>query len=300
MNWKLLLNPGLLTLIAVFGVGSIAMGRMIDALSLQLEKKPIYPPDGRTFLAIPAETPSWERVGGDILMSKDVVVTLGTENYVSRVYQRKEPGPDGQIVQVEFHGAYYTDDIDTVPHVPERCFVGGGLQQSDASRVVRLDLDTSRWREDTSIETDDERIVGNQGVIYKTRTIPQYRSRFAEVRLPRDVGPESPLPFRLSEFRSNRGRGSIFAGYFFIANGGAVGSAEAVRGLSFNLSDEYAYYAKVQITSVSGISSSDEHEKYSAELLSELMAEIMLCLPDWVDVQTGAYDPEGGEAEGGA
>ena len=286
----------LMVLVALFGTGAIAMGRLIDAMSLQLEKKPIYPESGRTFLGLPSETPGWKRVGGDRSLSQDVVATLGTENYVSRVYERKEPGPNGQTVRLELHAAYYTDDIDTVPHVPERCFVGGGLQKGSFSRVVPLPVDTSRWRPDRSIETDEPDVVGESGVIYKVRTLPEYRSVYAEPRLPRNVGPESPIPFRVSEFE-RPGTAPLYAGYFFVANGRAVGNAEAVRLESFNIKNEYAYYAKVQTTSITGVRTGEQHAEYSGELIGELLPEIMLCVPDWVDVQLGYHDPAASERD---
>lgn len=287
--------PALVVLVVLFGAGAIAMGRLIDAMAVQLEKKPIYPATGRTFLGLPRETPGWTQVGSDRTLSKDIVDTLGTENYLSRTYERREPGPDGQTIRLELHAAYYTDDIDTVPHVPERCFVGGGLEKGDFSNVVGLPVDTSRWRPDRTIGTDDPDIVGEQGVIYKVRTLPGYRTSYAEPRLPAGVGPDNPIPFRVSQFIRPSG-GSLYAGYFFIANGRAVGRAEGVRLMSFDLKSEYAYYAKVQTTSITGVGSAEEHADYSGELIGELLPEIMLCVPDWVDVQTGRRGTNASEA----
>ncbi len=107
------------------------------------------------------------------------------------------------------------------------------------------------------------------------------------VRLPRDITPEHPVPIRVSGFGES-GKEQLFAGYFFIANGGVVANANDVRTLAFDLTSDYAYYLKVQVTS-SSPSSGEELVERAASLLDGLMGEIMRCSPDWVDVETGRY-----------
>jgi hypothetical protein len=177
--------------------------------------------------------------------------------------------------------------IDTVPHVPERCFVGGGLQQSESSRVIDIPMDTSTWRVDPSVPTE---FAGIDGEIYSVRLSNDPSMSDApgmRVRLPRGISPEKPFNFRASEF-INPGKGKIYAGYFFIANGGTKANANDVRQLAFNLEDDYAYYMKVQI-SAHNLDSFDEFASLSGDLLGELIGEIMRCVPDWVSVQQGLY-----------
>jgi hypothetical protein len=90
------------------------------------------------------------------------------------------------------------------------------------------------------------------------------------------------------EFRS-RDEQPFYAGYFFVANGGWVSSAEGVRLLAFDLRTKYAFYMKVQVTSVSGITSGEQLAKEAASLLDGLLPELMLCVPDWVEVEEGRY-----------
>lgn len=257
---------------------------------LHMQKTPIYPPGNRQVSAIPSETEHWKRVGSDRISSAEIVETLGTENYVSRDYIRRDTEGTRTPVVIEFHAAYYTGMIDTVPHVPERCFVGGGLQQSSSSRVMELDLDTSSWIPDQSVP---EELAGLQGEIYTTRLSNNSAWTDApgrRVRLPRGVTPESPIKMRISEFFLGEGR-KIYAGYFFIANGGTRANADEVRALAFNLSDDYAYYLKVQVNSVTA-DSFEAFAEQASSLLSDIMGEIMRCTPDWIEVQQGRYPVE--------
>ena len=264
----------------------------IEMGGLNLEKTPIYPENNRQVSAIPTETEHWERIGSDRVMSSEIVETLGTENYVSRDYVRKGTrGGDNPDV-VEFHAAYYTGGIDTVPHVPERCFVGGGLQQSESARIIPLDLDTSTWRVDRSVPAE---YAGLSGELYTVRLSSNREWTDApgvRVRLPRDVTPENPIEMRCSEFIFGEDR-KVYAGYFFVANGGVRANANDVRTLAFNLKDDYAYYLKVQVTSTTA-GSFGEFADQAEGLISDLLGEIMLCTPDWVEVQMGRY-PESDE-----
>ncbi len=257
---------------------------------IHLQKAAIYAEDNRQVSSIPHETTGWKRIGSDQIMPSDIVETLGTSNYLSRNYYRtRDEDPKNPIVY-DFHTAYYTGMIDTVPHVPERCFVGGGMQQGDTSRVMDLHMDTSSWRVDSSVP---EEMAGLSGSIYTVRLSNDPALSSApglRVRLPRDVGPQSPIQMRISEFIDIDGS-KLYAGYFFIANGGTKANANDVRQLAFNLEDDYAYFLKVQLTSATA-DSFEEFAQYAGELVSELIGETMRCIPDWIDVQMGIYPPD--------
>ena len=92
----------------------------------------------------------------------------------------------------------------------------------------------------------------------------------------------------VSAFVDQQGQGRLYAGYFFVANGGTVASANDVRTLAFDLQSDYAFYLKVQVTS-STVSSKQDLTEHAGSLIGELMPEIMRCVPDWVEVQRGVY-----------
>ena len=274
-------------LLGIMIVSAAGITAYIRVKDVHLQKIPIYPVGDRQVSALPSVTPSWKQIGSDEIMGAEVVETLGTENYVSRHFLRtKDQDPKDPKV-LDLHAAYYTGMIDTVPHVPERCFVGGGLQQSESSRVIELPMDTSSWRADPSVP---EQFAGSSGKIYSVRLSNDPKLTDApgmRVRLPRGIGPDSPFTLRVSEFLEPDG-GKIYAGYFFIANGGTKANANDVRQLAFNLEDDYAYFLKVQVSGTT-FDSFDEFARYSGELIGEQIGEIMRCVPDWIEVQTGRY-----------
>lgn len=276
-----------IALLVLMVVSAIAISAYIRVKDVHLQKIPIYPENNRQVSTIPSVTPSWRQIGSDEIMGAELVETLGTENYLSRHYVLTENADPKKPIVIDLHIAYYTGMIDTVPHVPERCFVGGGLQQSESSRVIDLPMDTSSWRVDPSVPAE---FAGIDGKIYSVRLSNDPSMTDApgrRVRLPRGVSPDKPFQYRASEF-INPGRGKVYAGYFFIANGGTKANANDVRQLAFNLEDDYAYYLKVQV-SASGLDSFDEFSAYSGDLVGELVGEIMRCVPDWISVQQGTY-----------
>ncbi|MEL7472874.1 MAG: exosortase-associated EpsI family protein [Planctomycetota bacterium] len=258
-----------------------AMEGVIAAMDLYLRKLPIEAPNGRQVSAIPRETEHWIARGPDRVESGEIVDVLGTTNYLSRTYIEKNP-PEGEDPRrVELHLAYYTGMIDTVPHVPERCFVGAGLQPVRLGMVTPIPISTERLIEDPDVP---EHL---QGRIVTTRlsnawsTAPGVR-----VRLPRDIEATSML---VSEYTSAE-FGNLWAGYFFIANGGLTATAEGVRALAFDLEQDYAFYLKVQF-STSSVTSAEELAETAASVLNDLYGEIMRCVPDWVEVEEGRYPP---------
>jgi len=281
MSWRALANPAFLLAVAVLGSGALSLNRAIDAMEIYLQKLPVHPENNRQLRQILAETPNWKRYGADVVESADVIKTLGTENYLSRAYVEKT-GDDAPGTIVDLHAAYYTGMVDTVPHVPERCFVGGGWQMASESSVVEIPLDAEGWipRE---YETEEEPLylirVSNDNRDFPGRRIP----------LPRGVTPDGGLRMRITRFSDPEGR-DVFSGYFFIANGGTVARSEDVRLLAFNLEDDYAYYLKVQFTSTQ-VESAEELADVAGRLLDDLLPEIMLCVPDWTEVEAGRYPP---------
>lgn len=110
------------------------------------------------------------------------------------------------------------------------------------------------------------------------------------VHLPRDA-----CHLRLRTMRFLDGGRSVFAGYFFIANGGHTPSANEVRRLAFDLKNTYAYYLKVQVTSQTA-RDADEFAASASSLVSELLPEIMRTVPDWPKVRQGLYPPKAAES----
>ena len=257
----------------------------IRAASLYLQKLPVDPP--RPLAQVPPETESFIRLGEDQLVSPEIEETLGTSNYLTRTYLLKGSDP---AVRLSLHAAYYTGMIDTVPHVPERCFVGAGMQMSSDAEVVRIPLDMgprSRLRLEIDgypASTPDafRPVVNEDGTrdVYWYRLSNRYGSRKGEfVRVSFD-----PQSLRMRVSRFSDANGALLSGYFFLANGGITPSANGVRQLAFKLGDKSAYYMKVQFTS-NDVQTPEELAALSGRFLDEALGELLLCAPDWIELR---------------
>jgi len=266
----------LLASIVVLSFSAVGLTAVIKIRGYFLTKLPIEAE--KKMHTLPAEYPAWVRLGPDQVMSIEAEEELGTHNHLSRKYVEREPADPLNPQVVDIHLAYYTGMIDTVPHVPERCFVAGGWEQAGRPRNIRVPLDLEALIPDT---TADPEVHG--GTILMGRS-PTTQGR---VRLPRDV---EDLAMRVTPFQDENGR-TVYAGYFFLANGGTVASANDIRLLAFQLEDDYSYYTKVQFTSGT-VGSEEELAAVTASMLDEMLPDIMSRVPDWVEVREGRY-PEG-------
>ncbi len=274
---------------ALLLVAAASVSGTISYFKIYLQKRPIQPETAFTLLSLPKETTNWVQQGADKFETAEVQEVLGTDNYVTRNYTRK-PGPGVKPITLAFHAAYYTGMLDTVPHVPDRCFVGAGMEIGEVVGDLPLHLDSTRWSPDLDVPAQvvarhDPTAKGD--VFFRVR-LPEYsKLQGLYPRLPRSPG---DIRLRTMKFLTPKGE-PFYSGYFFVANGGTVSRAEGVRLLAFNLDDYYAYYLKIQFTA-SGIESGDELAEAASDLLDELLPDIMLCVPDWVRAEAGEYPPD--------
>lgn len=266
--------------LAILSLSALGLEAMVDLLRLQLKKRPIEPASGLKLHSLPESFKGW-RAFRDEVVSAEAAAELGTDNYLSRWYRRvdAEGRPAEPEMLVQLHCAYYTGMIDTVPHVPERCLVGGGMEYAGQSRVVRVPLDLSRLMPDP-----DEAAAEGRARLLTARNerVPM------RVRLPREI---ENLSMMATPFRESAGGPIVWAGYFFMANGGVRASANDVRLLAFKLQDDYAYYAKVQFLSAT-VKSAEELAAVAGEILDEILPDLMLRVPDWTEVEEGRWPPD--------
>jgi hypothetical protein len=276
-----LLHTAVVVPLAVLVLAAVSLGWYIQENGLRITKLPIYAQDNLQLRSIPSELPPtgeprWVQIGPDRQMGAEEIAALGSANAISRVYQRADTIGTNTPVAFELHAVYYTGMIDAVPHVPERCVVAGGGEMTSGPTVTPVPLDLSaeagivrEEREDGSVRFSD-------------------RSEVSFQRLPLPAGVES-LAMSISSFEQLGSDQDIWAGYFFIANGGVVASASGVRGLAYKLDSDYAYYAKVQFSSIT-VDSAEELAAMAADALRDLFPEIMRCVPNWDQVEAGTWD----------
>ncbi len=262
---------------------------------IHLSKLPIMPEGGLAVRSLPREFPSWKASGVDQVVSKEGIDALGTDNYLTRTYVAMPGTPAhmrlndfdplaNEAIVVQLHLAYYTGMIDTVPHVPERCFVGAGTQMTSSPRVIEIPFDRSGLIPDSTVSAETlEQLSADGSPVFLARSPNTHR----RVRLPANL---DNLSMRVTEFQDTGGN-SLIAGYFFIANGEIVPSADQVRLKAFQLEDDYAFYKKVQFT-VLGLENGEELAKIAGSMLEEMFADLMRRTPDWVEVREGRYPPE--------
>jgi len=286
-----LLEPGFLVCLVTLVLGTAGLNAAVNAFKLYLRKMPIeaeYP-----VRAVPNKTERWAQIGKDIELSEEVKKELGTENYLTRLYLEQAPAEGKQPRVIELHLAYYTGMVDTVPHVPERCMIGGGFQINKGTSILPVTLDPARWRLASNVPAT----MADVGVVTASRLHLLNSIRNGkEVVLPFDLtlgdgtpaGLKNQIGLRITDFTDPKTGRTLYSGYFFLANGRIATSAEQVRLLAFNLTDDYAYYLKVQVSS-SQAQSAAELADAAGSLLSELFPEVMMCVPDWVQVRSGTY-----------
>lgn len=282
-SWRSLRRPAFVLTSTLLIAAAVGLQAVVSMGGFLLTKKAVQPDTregqgGILIQGLPVKTLSWERQGADAVSTKEALEELGTTNQVSRWYVLRHV-PEGQKpIAIELHAAYYTGMIDTVPHVPERCMVGAGWELKRTWSDVRVPLKMERWRPKKDAPGE---LSG------KVMEAPILNYVGATVRwIPMPIGADD-LHIRVSEFGGPGGQ-TLFSGYFFIANGGLSTTAEGVRQLAFNLTDDYAYYMKVQFNSARA-SSPEELAAQAGMLLDELLPDLMRCVPDWTRVVSGEY-----------
>ncbi|MCC6909303.1 MAG: exosortase/archaeosortase family protein [Phycisphaerales bacterium] len=280
-------------MVALFAGGALGFAPAQQWLGVYLRKEPV--PLRRQLSELPMQVGRWKTIGNDEVVSEEILREFGTEEYVTRNFAI-DGDPANGILQL--HVSYYTGGIDAVPHIPDRCYVGGGLTRSATTSAIRLDIDDSLWWPDPEFDPSDPQAGAEP---YRmAQTSDQSRQVVRMPRLP------NGLHLNAAEYWDQRKPDdTIAAGYLFVANGGVTASPEGVRLLAYDRSSEFAYYCKLQVTLQRPDRGVDRHElaAVASEFLSAMLPDLMSCLPDWWEVEHGQWpqikasdDSESGES----
>ena len=214
---------------------------------------------------IPTKIGGWEMVSEDSRLSKEALESLGTKQYISRVYKDMGYSSSSAESFARLHVAYYTGTPDTVPHVPDRCFVAAGMDEV-GREFTSLEL-TGPWLR----QTDD-------GWVSVSTLNPK------GVRLP-EVNIQATIFTFVNPAHPTQQSNVI---YFFAANGNYLSTPEWVRAKGFDPRDRYSYYCKIEV-GMFGVGDSQVASERVEAFLSVMLPEIMACLPDWTDVTAGRW-----------
>lgn len=264
---------GAILLIGVMFTAAVGLQSTVAATEIALIKKPVEM--RHNFFKLPRDIGSWTLIGEAEPLEKDVEDELGTDNYITRYYRDTRLPESDPAAVASVHLAYYTGMIDTVPHVPDRCWVAGGVEPVDA-RTIDLVLDVP----------DAESAAEGAGLVAPVQLADPVDGR-QQVRLPGES-----VEVRTFAGTDPESRQFVSATYFFVANGSFYASPNQVRFLAFDMHDKYSYYCKVEVRFLK-LTDPAEIEQRTTVFLSEVLPEIMACLPDWTDVRAGRWPNDG-------
>ena len=271
LQWR----GGLAVLTGVFVGSSVALSTVVSATQTVLIKEEV--PLRHQLVNLPRDVGPWTFVRDQPPLDKDRQAELGTADYITRTYRDTRLAEDDPAAYASVHIAYYTGMIDTVPHVPDRCWVAAGMTPGP-SELVSIGIDPVDSASDPA------------GVRVPTKLQRPDGERFA--RLP---GLEVPAT-RFTGFAPERPDEPLSANYFFVANGGFHATPNMVRLQGFNLRDRYSYYCKVEVM-LPALRDPNAAASQTADLLGHLLPEVMAALPDWTDVRSGAWPPDADAAD---
>jgi exosortase/archaeosortase family protein len=162
---RVIAQPAFLAAVVVLAVAAVGLNFSVNYLKLHFKKLPV--PMARSLAAIPTDLGDWQQVSLDEPLDPEIEHALGTNQYVFRDYmdarvvgrdtieqvrrlnERIQNAADaqeigklkedrarlvGQTRMKHPHGVinlavtYYTGLVDTVAHVPDRCYVADGYE----------------------------------------------------------------------------------------------------------------------------------------------------------------------------
>jgi len=148
-------NPAFLVVAGILLLSAVSLNAATQFLQLYFQKLPVEM--RRPISTIPDRIGPWVQLSKDQPLPPDIEATLQTKQYVSRAYVDTRVVGGDVIKAVEnktfeerehiieairmqhplavlrLHTTYYTGMVDTVAHVPDRCYVAGGYEPTDTT-----------------------------------------------------------------------------------------------------------------------------------------------------------------------
>ena len=267
----LLRQPGFLIVAGVLLISAISLNAATEYLQLYFKKLPVEM--SADFTTIPHKLGHWVEISKDEKLPQDEEHVLGATHYLYRDYVDDRLVPQNVIDQ--FQGktfaerkqmmlaiqqklpqavlnvgiTYYTGAVDTVAHMPDRCYIADGYEPTSHNTV--------RW---SAFEGRPGRAPEKDGDICY-------------------INFEDQVATRQSTQRN--------VAYFFQANGSYTADPIGVRVSCCRISaSRYAYYSKIEL--MTQMSDSKQSADLMNDYLTQALPEIERCLPDWSKVTAPA------------
>jgi len=264
------MQPGFLIVVIVLALSAVGLNVAVSALQLKFKKDPV--PLKQELSTLPATIGDWVQVSKDEPLDHELQSTLATDKYVFRDFvnrtlvspvdlakfdglgSRERKDLVGQIqaakpdAVISLALTYYTGMVDTVAHIPERCYVADGYQPSDTPETLSWDMGAGR--------------------LGKTAGDPKIDVRFINL-----------------EDQTGARRVTKRVAYFFFANGRYESDPLSVRQTLQDLRAKHGFYSKVELMAI--IKDHDHCADVMSSFLKSAMPEIEKCYPDWDSVEHG-------------
>lgn len=156
-----LLQPQFIIAALILFVAAVSLNGAVAKMELHFRKQAVdLETYGRELIEIPMRLGDWHMVSTDTRLNEDIEHVLGTHQYVFRDYVHGQFVTDEQVralremedgrrgyeldriqqqhpeAVVRFAMTYYTGLVDTVAHIPDRCYVADGYQPKAAQPVT--------------------------------------------------------------------------------------------------------------------------------------------------------------------
>jgi len=260
-------QPSFLIAAGVLLVSAISLNAATEYMQLYFRKIPVeLQADLNT---LPAKLGPWVQVSKDEKLGEDMEHSLGATHYLYRDYvdsrrvsaaalaafegkSYKERLELAGRLQAEYPGAlihvgitYYTGMVDTVSHVPDRCYIANGFEPKPGGYNVKP-WSAFEGRPGRNDKHEDVRYINFEDQI------------------------------------ASRAAAACNVAYFFHANGSYTSDPIGVRIKLQDLFQPYAYYSKIELMTL--MRDADESAKSMNDFLTNALPEIERCLPDWKKV----------------
>lgn len=153
---QVVLQPMFLVVALVLLVAAVALNGAVGQMQLHFRKEAVpLATYGRVLTELPQELGPWRMVSTDVRINEEVEHALGTKEYIFRDYvdsrvipmdtieaMREMPIEERRIelariaydkpaAVINLAVTYYTGLVDTVAHIPDRCYIADGYEPSE-------------------------------------------------------------------------------------------------------------------------------------------------------------------------
>ena len=153
---KTYLQPAFMICVIILFISAAGMSLAVKSFGMYLQKEP-FPLKKSLELLDQNGLGRYKIVAKDKIENRDILKSLGTEDYIEWVLEDPDVPQDSPVSQCLLFVTYYSLP-DRVPHVPEECYTGGGFQKL-SSETLPLKLQTAETQNSDGILNCPEILV---------------------------------------------------------------------------------------------------------------------------------------------